>query len=121
MRDTIDCPYCHEEQSNIDFSEMYDEDELYQEECWSCDKKFAVRVHQSFWYDAEEVDCWNDEPHDWSPWHPHHPKADYTQIFETRYCYNCGEREQEYHDVDDSENHQRIIKMYKEVEERRNV
>lgn len=117
MHDYLFCPYCSKEVTP-DLSEMYEEDNLYQEECEHCGKHFAVTVHQSFSYDTKEVDCWNGKEHDWSPWHAHHPKEDFTKIFETRYCYTCSEREQGMHDVTDSEQHQRIIKMYKEINER---
>lgn len=119
MRDYLFCPYCRKE-VDPDLSEMYEEDELYETECPHCDKKFAITVHQSFSYDTKEVDCWNGEDHDFSSWFAHHPKDDYTQIFETRYCYTCGEREQEYHEATDSPEHQRLIKMYKDVEAKHN-
>lgn len=114
MSDKLWCPYCSKE-IDPDLYGMYDEDELYETECPHCDKRVGIKVHQSFWYEEQAVPCWNGEPHDFSPWHSHHPTDDFTKIFETRYCYECGKREQETHEVTDSENHQRIIKIYKEV------
>lgn len=64
----IECPYCHSKQDvDHDDGYGYDQDELHQQECISCEKGFAYRTIITFRYDAEKADCLNDGKHQWKP------------------------------------------------------
>ena len=65
MRD-IDCPYCDEAQEiNHDDGYGFKEDEIYEQECRSCEKSFAYTTSMLFLYTAYKADCLNGGEHDW--------------------------------------------------------
>ena len=82
----ISCPYCGENQEiNHDDGYGYDEDEIHNQECGSCENTFAYTTSILFLYEAHKADCLNDGKHDWTPMkiYPEHwPNA--------RRCLDCG-------------------------------
>lgn len=98
--ETVECPYCEHEQG-LETSEYRDEDNLQEEECESCDKKFGVRLSITYDYYPEKVDCWNGVSHKWSEWrvlledHQDHPN----QVFRRRHCEECDESESGWFDM----------------------
>lgn len=80
------CPYC-DSHVRVDTEERYSEDELYEAECDTCEKKFGFRLSISYNYYEEKVDCWNGDEHKWknrvsAPRHYSEGK---------QACYDCGE------------------------------
>ena len=62
----IECPYCDEFQ-DIDHDDGYgyEEDEIYNQECSDCGKRFTYTTGILFVYETEKADCLNDGKHQW--------------------------------------------------------
>jgi hypothetical protein len=122
MDDEVTCPYCDKE-FEVDTADgtHYNDGESASDYCPNCDKQVMIYSSCSWYRSASKADCLNGiSEHNWSGWHSHHPTDNYTKFFATRNCIDCGEREQGKLDVTDSEEDQRRIKMYKEVEAKHN-
>lgn len=115
MRDPIECPYCHKEfEVNTDDGTHYNDGESESDYCPHCDMRIMIYSSCSWYSEASKADCLNDlAPHDWSEWTKHHPVADFTQWYATRYCNSCEEKEQGKIDVTDDEDDQRRLAMYR--------
>lgn len=62
----VECPYCGEDQEiNHDDGYGYDEGEVHQQECGSCEKTFAFTTCISYDYEVSEAPCMNGDPHKW--------------------------------------------------------
>ena len=63
----VNCPYCNaENEINHDDGYGYQEDEIYQQECDSCDKTFTFTTSIIYYYTAEKAECLNGGEHDWN-------------------------------------------------------
>lgn len=64
----IECPYCGREQ-NIDHDDGYgyEENEIYEQTCYNCDKIFVYHTEISFSYNVEKADCLNEGEHEFKP------------------------------------------------------
>lgn len=113
------CPYCSHS-FDIDASDpiYYDEDERIPTECPSCYKKMLVRPVVTYEYEAEEADCLNGSPHDWSEWFRSYPVENFTKWLASRNCYSCYAKESDMLDVTDDVDEQKRLKIYKGIEER---
>jgi len=66
------CPYCESEQDiNHDDGYGFREDELYQQECIECDKKFTFYTIINYDHETHKADCLNGSEHDYAPSHTH--------------------------------------------------
>lgn len=83
MKDVV-CPYCGYQQDvdHEDFSRR--EDELFQHECYSCDKMFVYSLDVQISFKARRADCLNGGEHLWEK----------TQTFPVEFsvmrCNYCG-------------------------------
>ncbi len=60
----IKCPYCGEDQEiNHDDGYGYSEDCKHEQQCSDCDKNFTYTTSISYYYEAEQADCLNGQPH----------------------------------------------------------
>ena len=58
----VDCPYCGEGQEIChDDGYGYEEDEVFEQECSGCDKIFVFTTSISFYYEARQAACKNDD------------------------------------------------------------
>lgn len=65
MKD-VKCPYCRKWQEiDHDDGYGYEEEVLHQQECGDCGKIFGYSTSISFYYEAIQLPCANDEPHAW--------------------------------------------------------
>lgn len=61
----VQCPYCETKQDiNHDDGRGYEEDEIHEQECKSCDKTFVFSTSVSFSYLVSKADCLNGAKHD---------------------------------------------------------
>lgn len=104
MSERLLCPYCNE-WVDFDTEDMYDEDNLYEVECGSCDKKFGVRASHSWSYYEEKVDCWNDGEHKWK----NRVSAPLEYSIGKQMCEECGETREipapDWYDIENNHNH----------------
>lgn len=62
--DDTNCPYCDAGvEINHDDGYGYDEGQMHQQTCGSCDKTFAYTTAISFHYEAAKADCLNGGEH----------------------------------------------------------
>lgn len=65
MRD-VECPYCGEGNDIChEDGYGYEENELHNQECRSCEKIFTYQTKIFYNYDAYEADCLNGAEHNW--------------------------------------------------------
>ncbi len=86
--DEVECPYC-EECNEVDHDDglNYEEGEITNHECRSCDKMFQVSTSISFYHEGHKADCLNgDVEHDWKQ-QIGFPKALFVGRF---HCAICG-------------------------------
>jgi len=82
---TADCPYCEKEVNiNHDDGYGYEEDRLYEQECYHCGKMFVYNTTVSFYHDAHKADCLNGEEHDFKRTRTYPPE------FAVMRCTMCG-------------------------------
>jgi len=88
MSKDVRCPYCGEWQEiNHDDGYGYAEDEVFEQECWKCDKVFTYTTSTHFYYEVGKAPCKNGGSHEFDPILGH-PK----EHFAGRYCCKyCGE------------------------------
>lgn len=80
----VECPYCGAwEEINHDDGYGYGEDEVYQQNCGSCDKNFAFQTSISFDYDATKADCLNGGEHEFKA------SATLPRKYTRMYCTAC--------------------------------
>lgn len=84
----INCPYCGTEQEIChDDGYGYEENTKHNQECGNCGKRFVFTTEISFYYEAEEAACLNDDgEHVWTPTKTH--PIEYTEM----QCAICEER-----------------------------
>lgn len=86
MGKDVECPYCREYvEINHDDGYGYNEDDLHQQECVSCEKTFTYTTTIHFSYSTNKADCLNYGEHQYEK----------TKTFPTRYarmrCTACGD------------------------------
>lgn len=85
----IECPYCgHEQDVCQDDGHACEDSRLYEEECRSCEKLFALTPSISFDFYVKKCDCMNGGPHKWVV-----NKYIYEGKMKYRRCEDCGESE----------------------------
>jgi len=83
---TVECPYCEKDiPVNHDDGYGYEEDELHEQECPNCEKRFVYYTSISFYYSASKADCLNDGEHDYQKTHTYPPE------FAVMRCTLCGD------------------------------
>jgi len=84
----VECPYCGKP-LDIDHDDGYgyEENEIYEQDCWNCKKTFAYVTEISFWHTAHKAPCMNEGEHDLKDIH-RYPK-DFA--VGRKICENCGE------------------------------
>lgn len=109
MYDDVRCPYCNNGQ-NID-DPGYEEDEVYQDQCGSCEKMFTYTISRSVNYYAEKADCLNDGECDWTDTSSKHSP----HSFSREQCSMCSEER-----YTDPEGRKKAVQDYfEELDERR--
>ena len=64
----LNCPYCNAENEVChDDGQGYDESELHEMECSSCDKYFTFETSISYYYEPYKADCLNGQEHKLKP------------------------------------------------------
>ncbi|CAH0190535.1 hypothetical protein [Rhodococcoides fascians] len=116
--DKIECPYCGVDfEVSTDDGQHYNDGESESDYCPLCEKQIMIYSSCGWYREASKADCLNDiAEHDWSEWSKHHPVEDFTKFYATRYCRVCDKQEQAKLEVTESEDDQRRIKMYRDVE-----
>lgn len=79
----ISCPYCGKSQ-DISHDQEFEDGELFELECDSCEKNFVYTVAISFHYESAEADCLNGSEHtfEWTKTYP----IKYSRMR----CVDCG-------------------------------
>ena len=86
MKD-VDCPYCGKGHTVVtDDGFGCEEDVVYHDQCYHCDKHFALTVSWLACYEAEKAKCLNGGDHEWVPTHTY--PVEYTKMR----CTMCDER-----------------------------
>jgi len=86
MSDTVNCPYCEEEQTiNHDDGYGYEEDVLHEQECVDCGKTFIFTTSIIYCYGAHKADCLNGGKHEYQETNVH-PRR-FTKLV----CTMCGD------------------------------
>lgn len=86
MEEKLICPYCTA-WVDFDTEDKYQEDEIYEAECTSCDKRFGVTASISWRYYEQKVDCWNTGKHVWK----NRVSAPRKYAVGRQACEDCGE------------------------------
>ena len=120
LGDEVVCPYCLES-FDVETSDgqHYRDGESESDYCPNCDKQIMIYSSCTWTREATKADCLNGiSDHKWSDWNKHHPTANFTKWFATRYCEMCDERNQGLIDITNDPDEQRILKMYIDIENR---
>jgi hypothetical protein len=68
MYNDVNCPYCnHPQDINHDDGYGYDEELIYEQECYNCEKTFTFTTSIMFLYEVEKAPCLNGGDHDYRP------------------------------------------------------
>ena len=82
----VECPYCGVEGGvNSDDGYAYEEDELREQECKECDKRFVYRIVVVYHCYALKADCLNGSLHNYVKARTHPPE------FARLQCSMCGD------------------------------
>lgn len=86
MANDVECPYCEKyNEINHDDGYGYQEDELYEQDCEHCDKRFTYTTYIIYGYHSYKADCLNGGKHDWNA------QTCYPKEFTKMVCSMCDE------------------------------
>lgn len=87
MSKDVKCPYCDYGQDiDHDDGRGYSEDEIYNQQCFCCEKYFTFTTSISYYYEVEKADCLNGADHKWTSV-VHYPR----NFPEWKRCETCDE------------------------------